>query len=146
MKRFTLLVSLLIILLAACASQPAAEPADGLKVSGGAAEKIYTAEMLKALGESQATFREVTYLGVPLTTLIADAGLDPASVKAVKAVAIDGFSVNYEPALFNRPDTLVAYAQVDGPLNADDTPFRMVLPAEEGRMNPRQLAEIVIIP
>jgi hypothetical protein len=64
----------------------------------------------------------------------------------VKATAVDGFSANYEPALFNKEDTLVAYARADGPLAEDEGPFRMVLPDQEGKLNPRQLVEIRAIP
>ena len=47
---------------------------------------------------------------------------------------------------FSREDTLVAYARVDGPLAEDEGAFRMVLPDQEGKMNPRQLVEIIAIP
>jgi hypothetical protein len=61
-------------------------------------------------------------------------------------VASDGFTANYESALFSREDTLVAYATVDGPLGEEDGAFRMVLPNQEGKMNPRDLVEIIAIP
>ncbi len=101
---------------------------------------------LKALGEVQATFKGVTYVGVTLTALLQDAGIDPTNLTAVKAVAGDGFSANYDSSLYAREDTIVAYATVDGPMTADDGIFRMVLPEAEGKMNVRQLVEIVAIP
>lgn len=149
----TVLISMAFVFLAGACAQPTAVPAaapaptgPSLKVSDGQTEKIYTVEDLKKLGEQQAAFRDINYLGVSLGVLLKDAGFDPQTLKAVKATAVDGFSVNYEPALFNKEDTLVAYARVDGPLAEDELPFRMVLPDQEGKLNPRQLVEIVAIP
>ena len=64
----------------------------------------------------------------------------------VKAVAADGFSANYDASLFQKADSLVSYAQADGPLSADDGTFRIVMPGQEGKLNVRQLVEIQIIP
>jgi hypothetical protein len=61
-------------------------------------------------------------------------------------VASDGFTANYESALYSREDTLVAYATVDGPFGEEDGNFRMVLPDQGGKLNPRQLVEIIAIP
>jgi hypothetical protein len=141
---FTLLV--LILLISACAPKEPVAPGNTLQVTIGDTHKTYTLARLKALGDAQATFNGATYIGVPLETLLLDAGIDPASLSAVKAVAVDGFSANYDPALFNLPDTLVAYARLDGPLADDEAPFRMVLPDQEGKLNVRMLAEIVALP
>jgi DMSO/TMAO reductase YedYZ molybdopterin-dependent catalytic subunit len=136
------------LLLAACA--PKAETAgDGdtvLIVTDGSTQVSYTAEDLQALGAEQATFQDVTYLGVPLTGLLLDAGFDPETLRAVKVKATDGYTVNYEPEFFLLPDTLVSYARLDGPLADDEVPFRMVLPQAEGKMNIRQIIEIEVIP
>lgn len=146
MKRFLLVTFILALTLTACASQSQESAGPVLKVSDGNVEKTYTADDLKALSESQADFKGVTYVGVSLTVLLADAGIDAAALTAVKAVASDGFTANYESALYSREDTLVAYATVDGPLSEEDGFFRMVLPNEEGKLNPRQLVEIIAIP
>jgi hypothetical protein len=146
MKRFLLAAVIFIMALAACASKAEESAGAVLKVSDGKTEKTYTADALKALGETQADFKGVTYVGVPLTALLQDAGIDPAAIKIVKAVASDGFSANYESALFTRADTLVAYARADGPLGEDEGTFRMVLPDQEGKLNPRELVEIIAVP
>lgn len=146
MKRFLLVTFILALTLTACASQSQESAGPVLKVSDGNIEKTYTVDDLKSLGESQADFKGVTYVGVSLTVLLADAGIDTAALTAVKAVASDGFTANYESALYSREDTLVAYATVDGPLSEEDGFFRMVLPNEEGKLNPRQLVEIIAIP
>lgn len=142
MKRFLLVTLLIALALTACAPKAAESAASVLKVG----DKTYTPDDLKELGESQATFKDVTYVGVSMTTLLKDAGIDPSAVTIVKAVASDGFTVNYESALFSREDTLVAYARADGPLGEDEGSFRMVLPDQEGKLNPRMLAEIIAIP
>jgi DMSO/TMAO reductase YedYZ molybdopterin-dependent catalytic subunit len=115
-------------------------------VTDGTNEQSYSVDDLKALGAEEAAFQEVTYTGVPLRLLLEDAGFDPASVSAVKATAADGFSANYDPELVNRPDTLVAYARADGPLAEEDGTFRMVLPDQEGKLNPRDLVELRVYP
>jgi hypothetical protein len=71
--------------------------------------------------------------------------MDPAQVKAIKAVAADGYSVNYDPSQIFSDDIIVAYARLDGDLTEDDGAFRMVLPGAEGKLNLRMLAEIQII-
>lgn len=146
MKRFIFLSLILTLALAACAPKAQESAANILKVSDGTVEKNYTADDLKALGEVQAAVNDVTYIGVPLTVLLADAGIDSASLTAVKAVASDGFTANYDSSLYTREGTIVAYARVDGPLGDDEGAFRMVLPGEGGKMNPRQLTEIIAIP
>jgi len=146
-KIFIILIGI-VLLLTACA--PAVETTSGgetvLVVTDGSTEVSYTAADLQALGAEQATFRDVAYLGVPLTGLLLDAGFDPQALRAVKVKAVDGYTVNYEPAFFLLPDTLVSYARVDGPLAEDEVPFRMVLPEAEGKMNARQIIEIQVIP
>ena len=146
MKRFLLFVLVGVLALTACAPKSQEPAVAVLKVSDGTIEKTYTADDLKALSEIQVTFQDVTYVGVPLTVLLQDAGIDITALTAVKAVAIDGFTANYDASLFAREDTLVAYARMDAPLTDDEAPFRMVLPNEGGKMNPRQLIEIVAIP
>lgn len=150
MKRLMILFTLIAItaLLAACspAGQPAAQdPVTELVVSGGDNSKSYTRADLEALGASQADFNGVTYQGVTVGTLLKDAGFDPAQMKALKAVASDGYSVNYDPAQIMREDVLVAYATADGELTGDDGAFRMVLPGEEGKLNLRMLIELQVI-
>jgi DMSO/TMAO reductase YedYZ molybdopterin-dependent catalytic subunit len=135
----------LLALLVGCDQEsPASQNA--LKITDGDSEQSYSVEDLKVLAAEQATFREVAYIGVPLSLLLEDADFNPASVSAVKATAADGFSANYDQELVNRPDTLVAYARVDGPLADDEGALRMVLPDQEGKLNPRDLVEIRVYP
>ncbi len=146
---FTLIsLALLAFLLAACTAPPpaAAPAADVLVVGDGTTDKGYTVDDLKSLPGAEAAFNDVSYRGVPLADLLQDAGFDPASVKAVKAVAADGFAVNYGPELFLLENTLVAYARVDGPLSAEDGTFRMVLPDQEGKFNVRMLTRLQVVP
>lgn len=146
---FTLMtIMALALAMAACGlSEPAASTnAEILLVTDGTIDKSYTADDLKALASAEAAFKGVAYQGVPLATLLQDAGFDPQAAKAVKATASDGFSVNYDPALFLLDDTLVAYAQADGSLSADDGTFRMVLPDQEGKLNVRMLTTLQIVP
>jgi hypothetical protein len=149
-RRAFLFIFVLVLLATACAgatAEPVSSQAnDALLVIGNTPEKRYTVEDLKSLDAAQASFRDVIYVGVPLSTLLRDAGFDPQTVKAVKAVAVDGFSANYDPGLANKADTLVAYARVDSSLADDEGTFRMVLPDQEGKLNVRQLVEIQVIP
>ncbi len=145
MKRYMLLLIALFGLLISC-DQASPAQGDVLIVTGGDGQQSYTVEDLKALAAEQATFREVTYIGLPLRLILEDAGFDPASLSAVKATAADGFSANYDPGLIIRPDTLIAYARIDGPLAGDEGTFRMVLPGQEGKLNPRNLVELKVYP
>jgi hypothetical protein len=149
MKRMRFVWLLLSLLLAACDPGPGSGPADvphTLRVTDGTTERAYTVADLEALPATEATFNEIAYRGVSLSRLLQDAGFDPQGLKAVKAVAADGYSVNYDPALFQRQDVLVAYATSDGPLAEDDGVFRMVLPGEEGKLNLRMLVELRVSP
>lgn len=145
---------ILALFTAGCAakSTPTAAPAAAdtgaaaqLKVGDGATTKTYTVADLQALTASTAAFKDVTYKGVTLKALIADAGFNIDEVKAVKAVASDGFSSNFDSAIFSREDVIVAYATQDGALTADDGAFRIVIPGGEGKQNVRMLAEIQIV-
>ncbi len=146
MKHFLLFTLVFALTLAACAPKSEAPAGDVLKVTDGTVSKTYTVADLQAIGATQASFKGVTYVGVTLTALLQDAGINPTALTAVKAVANDGFTVNYDASLYAKDDTILAYATVDGPMSADDGIFRMVLPDQEGKMNPRQLVEIVAIP
>jgi hypothetical protein len=137
---------LIALSLAAC-STPALD-GDGttLRVTDGTNEKTFSVSDLEKLPVTEASFNEVAYMGVKLTTLLEEAGYSPEDISAVKATASDGYSVNYDPGLFTREDVIIAYATVDGALTADDGTFRMVLPGEEGKLNLRFLEELIAIP
>ena len=152
MKPITLnIVLLLALLLTACAtaSQKAApaagEAASGLVVSGGNIKKNYTRADLEALPASQSTFKDVNYTGVSVADLLKDAGFDPQTVKALKAVASDGYTINYDASQFLGEGVMVAYALADGDLTAEDGAFRMVLPGAEGKLNLRMLVELQVV-
>jgi Oxidoreductase molybdopterin binding domain len=153
MKRLTIITAVLFaLILGACASnnQPTMQgtvPEKGanLLVSGGDTQKSYSRTDLEALPSSQAAFKDVTYVGVSVSNLLKDAGFEPQQVQAVKAVASDGFTVNYDPSQFLREDFLVAYAQASGDLAAEDGAFRMVLPDAEGKLNLRMLVELQVV-
>ncbi len=146
MKRIFFAIFVLTLALAACSPKAAAPSTSDLKVTDGTIVKTYTVDDLKALGAVQASDKGIAYIGVPLMVVLQDAGIDPTKLSAVKAVASDGFSSNYDPTQFLADNTLVAYARADGPLTADEGIFRMVLPDQGGTLNPRLLVEIDAIP
>ncbi len=150
MKRMAIFLLILsLALLPACAAPaPAAEQAGAapsLVVSGGDTSKAYTRADLEALPVTEAAFKDVTYKGVTVSELLTNAGFDVSKVKAVKAVASDGFTINYDPSQVLVNDVIVAYARVDGDLSPDDGAFRMVLPNAEGKLNIRMLVELKVI-
>ena len=145
-KQIVLWMLALLLVVTACGQAANAGPAAVLKVSGGEVEKSYTAADLEKLGAAKAAVKGVEYTGVLRSVLLADAGFDPGQVKEVVAESSDGFTAAYDPELINREDTLVAYALVDGPMSADDGSFRMVLPDQAGKLNPRQVVEIKVTP
>jgi hypothetical protein len=153
MKRMMALSLVLsIALLSGCAqsSTPAAlstaaTTAPALVVSDGQVSKSYTRASLEALSPSQSAFKDVTYRGVAVSTLLQTAGFDPAQVKVVKAVASDGFTVNYDLAQVMADGVIVAYARADGDLVKEDGSFRMILPNAEGKLNVRMLVELQVI-
>ena len=146
-----IVISLIVVaLLAACApaaEQSAGAPAEAaLLVTVGETQKSLSAGDLQALPAAEATFKGVAYKGVTVSALLEAISVDPAAIKALKAVASDGFTVNYDPSQILKDNVLVAYALADGSgLPADDGSFRMVLPDEEGKLNVRMLVELQII-
>lgn len=149
MKRVTLVIILIGLLIAACSgagNAPVKSSGNSaLLVTAGDKQVQFTLEDLQSMEDVQASFLDVDYRGVLLSTVLKAAGVDPLTVKAVKAIALDGFSANYDPTLVNKEDTLVAFARLDGPLADDEGPLRMVLPGQEGKLNVRQLVEIQVI-
>ena len=150
MKRLMVFVLVLLVaMLSACASPASTNTAStadaSLIVSAGDTSKAYTPADLEALPSTQSIFNDVTYVGVSVSTLLQDAGINLDEVKAVKAVAADGYSVNYDVSQVFAPEVIVAYAQAGGALTADDGAFRMVLPGAEGKLNVRMLTELQVI-
>jgi hypothetical protein len=143
MKR--LLFLLVALLLTACSSSAEAPAGDLLTVTDGEETVSFTVADIEAMPATEATFREVTYVGVLLTALLDEAGIDQSGIRAVKATAADGFSANYDPGLFGLPDTIVATATSTGGMTEEDGTFRMVLPDQEGKLNVRQLVELSVI-
>jgi DMSO/TMAO reductase YedYZ molybdopterin-dependent catalytic subunit len=146
MKRLFFVILVVALVLAACAPKAETSTGLGLKVTDGTITKTYSVDDLKALGSAQAADKGITYVGVPLKVLLQDAGIDPTKLSAVKAVASDGFTANYDSSQFLADNTLVAYAQAGGPLTTDEGTFRMVVPDQGGKMNPRLLVEIDAVP
>jgi DMSO/TMAO reductase YedYZ molybdopterin-dependent catalytic subunit len=143
--RIVTFLVIIVLVLVGCAEDDSPGDGDVLEVTDGSTTKTYSPEDLKELPATNATFEDVEYTGVQLAVLLEDAGFDPANLRVVKATATDGFSANYEPELFTKDDTLVAYQQANGDaLSDDDGTFRMVLPEQEGQLNPRQLARIEV--
>lgn len=139
MKKIIVVLMVLAVLLMGCASGEAETAVTGGLVVG---EKTYSMADLAALPVTEAVFKDVTYKGVTVTALLEDAGHSLTDLRAVKAVASDGYTVNYDWVQIEKADVIVAYAQADGPLTPDDGAFRMVLPEEEGKLNVRMLAEL----
>lgn len=153
MKQILFFLMLAALALTACAPQaepspsPAADFSSGpvLTVSIGEQETAYTPTDLEALGAVEVQEGDIVFVGVLLKTLLADAGIDPSTLLAVKAVALDGFSSNFDPSLFLADTTLVAYKRADGPLTDEESPFRIVAPGQGGKMNPRMLSSLIAI-
>ena len=150
MKKMLLPLMAALFVLTACApaaGQSADAPAGAaLLVTVGDTQKSFSAGDLGALPASEATFKDVAYKGVTVSNLLEALAVDPNSVKAVKAVASDGYAVNYDPGQVIKDNVIVAYGLADGsPLTADDGDFRMVLPDEEGKLNARMLVELQVI-
>ena len=118
-----------------------------LTIVQGESEQIYSIDELKALPSTISSFNEIEYLGVSVITLLEAAGIYTGEISAIKAIALDGYSVNYEPGQLFKDDVLIAYALADGrSMSSDDGNFRMVLPDQEGNQNLRLLYKLKIIP
>lgn len=144
-KLFFILI--LFMTLVGCSSNEATPPAADdtiLTVSGADIEKTYTLEQLQSLPETNVESDDGRFIGVRLVDLLVDAGYDVDTITSVRVVAVDGFSSTYNTDLFQGEDTVLAYAREDSDLNGDELPTRMVIPGQEGRMQPRQVKSIEV--
>ncbi|MBT7601591.1 MAG: hypothetical protein HN560_11000 [Anaerolineae bacterium] len=117
-----------------------------LLVTIGDIQETFVLEDLQSLPSEDVSFNGVFYKGVRMSTLLEVVSVNPDTLKALKAVATDGYSVNYDPTQILKDNVLVAYALADGSsLSADDGNYRMVLPDEGGKLNLRMLAELEIL-
>lgn len=116
-----------------------------LAVTDGSVNKIYTTVDLQKLGQVQLEDKGSTYVGVPLSVLLLNAGYALVLIVNVQAVSRNGSTATYEPILIQKPDTLLAYSLLDGPMSVDEGPFRMVLPGQAGKLNPRMVVQLLVI-
>lgn len=142
MKKILVLLLILAVLGSACAKAETAENSPLLSVTDGEITKTYTAVDLQRLEQATAEDKGVVYLGVPLSSLLLDAGFDLAAVSSVQAVASDGFSANYTAEVIVQVNPLLAYARQNSPLASDESPFRMVAAGQGGKLNPRMVVEL----
>ena len=145
---FTLLM---IVFLVGCGTSAPQEktsiPEPVLTIINGDNQQTYTINDLQALPSTVSSFEGKDYMGVSVRFLLEEAGVNLNEILAVKAVATDGYSVNYEPKQLLPDDVLVAYSLADGgSMASDEGKFRMVLPDQEGNQNLRLLYKLVIIP
>ena len=145
---FTLIM---IVLMVGCGASPTQDAASlqeaVLTIINGDNQQIYTINDLKALPSMVSSLNNIDYMGVSVIFLLEEAGVNINEISAVKAVATDGYSINYEPAQLLPDDVLVAYSLADGgSMASDEGKFRMVLPDQEGNQNLRLLYKLVIIP
>ncbi len=150
MKKLVIILILAMLVLSACApssqKNPSSDAAGALQVTVGDARKSFSAADLGALPTTQSSFKDVAYKGVTLAELAKALGVKPEEIKAIKAIAIDGYSVNYDTAQLLKDNVIIAFARADGsPLAAEDGNFRLVLPDAEGKLNLRMMAELQII-
>ena len=150
MRKIVISLIVAMALLSACipaAVESSDAPAQAiLLVTVGESQQSFSVKDLCALPSAEATFNEVAYMGVTLPALLETVNVKLDGVRAIKAIAADGYTVNYDPTQVLKENVLVAYELADGsPLTADDGNFRMVLPDEEGKLNPRMLVELQII-
>ena len=145
-KRLVLL-ALALVMVGGCGPGEAAPPAPAdsvLTVQGGDIERVYTLAQLQALTATNVESDAGSFTGVRLRDLLTDAGFDLEGIVTVRVVALDGFSSTYDAALFTREDAVLAYARAEGALDDDEQPLRMVIPGQEGRMQPRQVTRIEV--
>ena len=145
---FTLLIMVTLVGCGASATQDTATLQETvLTIINGDNQQIYTINDLKTLPSMVSSFNDIDYMGVSVIFLLKEAGVNINEISAVKAVATDGYSINYEPAQLLPDDVLVAYSLADGgSMASDEGKFRMVLPDQEGNQNLRLLYKLVIIP
>ena len=145
---FTLLIMVTLVGCGASATQDKATVQETvLTIINGDNQQIYTINDLKTLPSMVSSFNDIDYMGVSVIFLLKEAGVNINEISAVKAVATDGYSINYEPAQLLPDDVLVAYSLADGgSMASDEGKFRMVLPDQEGNQNLRLLYKLVIIP
>lgn len=146
MKRYTMIFLFLSVafLLFACKQEQSESQDAVLSIGDGILEVVYSSSELHDFPMTLATVDGITYVGVPLTVLLQDAGFTPDQIEYVMAVATDDFSATYEPAVFMLPDTIVAYERIDGELTREELPFRMALPGKPGRLNVRMLSRVEV--
>lgn len=144
---FSITITMMALLTTACGQDApvASSSISDLTLTDGDNQQTLSLETLEEMPQTTATINDVDYIGVTLPVLLSESGVSTDNITAIKAIASDGFSANYDRALFIREDVILAYAQSDGPLTDDDGTFRMVLPGEEGRLNVRMVVEIQVV-
>ena len=136
MKTKLIPVLLFSFLISACGKAASTATTAVLSITGGETAKTFTIDDLQALEQTTVEDQGVAYIGVSLSVLLREAGFNLEAATEAQAVASDGFSADYTLELIAQPDIILAYARSDGPLTADEAPFRMVAPNLGGKLNP----------
>jgi hypothetical protein len=140
-----ILIAILLLNMIACNSNQGVLENEITLISGPVlkvGDKTFDIEDLENMPKVESSFEDVVYIGVPVSELLLLAGISLENIKAIKAVASDGYTMHYESNQLNNENNIVAYRQKDGPLSGDEGNFRMVFPGEAGSMNLRMLIEL----
>ncbi len=109
-------------------AEVASEAEWALTVTIAGTEFKFALEEIKALPAGEVEFHGHIYRGVPLRTLLTQAGVDIGKLESVEAIAADGYRLEYERRLVKRFDFILAY-ELDGePLPQDMGHLRIIFP------------------
>ncbi|MCR4403907.1 MAG: molybdopterin-dependent oxidoreductase [Candidatus Acetothermia bacterium] len=124
------------------ASETGAEWALTLTIDG--AEAKFTLEEIEALPSREVEFHEHIYRGTPLRTLLTQAGVDIGRLEAVKAIAADGYRLEYERRLVKRFDFILAYEADGKPLPQGEGPLRIVFPGGRSAQMMKMVERLIV--
>ena len=97
-----------------------------IKVAVRTSSASYTQAQLKAWGATKVTYKGVTYVGVPVATVLSKAGAAADAIDAVRVV-VGGKPVAMSVADAKNASAIVAYATTAGNLTSANGPFRVLV-------------------
>lgn len=111
-------------------------------IDGTSAE--FTLDEIKELSTNEVEFHNHLYRGPAVRTLLARADVDIGKLKSVRAIASDGYRIEYDRRLAKHFDFILAHEMDGEPLPPDMGNLRIVFPGGRSRMVVKMVERLVV--